>query len=89
MLMKHVDAAQTAAATSLPNINNDPSVQDLGELSRNPSFAVASDAGSAFSLDKKKFGALLPRSGVYYLPDDRVMAYLKLVNQMRKKYEQD
>lgn len=32
---------------------------------------------------------MLPRSGVYYLPDDRVMAYLKLVNQMRKKYELD
>lgn len=47
--MKYVDTAQTAAATSLPNINNDPSVQDLGELSRNPSFAAASDAGSAFS----------------------------------------
>ena len=73
----------------MPQINSDPSVQDLGDLSRSPSFAGMSDAASVFSQDKKKFGALLPRTGVYFLPDERVMAFLKLVNQMRKKYEVD
>ena len=63
-------------------------MQDLGELSRSPSFA-GSDAASVFSQDKKKFGALLPRSGVYFLPDERIMAFQKLVNLMRRRYEGD
>jgi len=88
MVMKHIEAVQNQP-TVLPSIHNDPSVQDLGDISRSPSFAGMSDAASAFSQDKKKFGALLPRTGVYFLPDERVMAFLKLVNQMRKKYEGD
>jgi hypothetical protein len=27
--------------------------------------------------DKKKYGALLPKSGVYFLPDDKVVGFLK------------
>jgi hypothetical protein len=27
--------------------------------------------------DKKKYGALLPKNGVYFLPDDKVVGFLK------------
>ena len=32
---------------------------------------------SVYELDKKKYGALLPKTGVYFLPDERVVAFLK------------
>jgi len=32
---------------------------------------------SAYEFDKKKYGALLPKTGVYFLPDDRIIAFLK------------
>ena len=27
--------------------------------------------------EKKKYGALLPKTGVYFLPDERIVAFLK------------
>ncbi len=38
-------------------------------------------------MDKKKYGALLPKTGVYFLPDERIIAFMKIMNEMRKKYE--
>ena len=38
-------------------------------------------------MDKKKYGALLPKTGVYFLPDERIIAFLKIMNEMRKRYE--
>lgn len=32
---------------------------------------------SVFEMDKKKYGALLPKTGVYFLPDERIVAFLK------------
>ena len=32
---------------------------------------------SVYEMDKKKYGALLPKTGVYFLPDERVVAFLK------------
>jgi hypothetical protein len=32
---------------------------------------------SGYDLDKKKYGALLPKTGVYFLPDERIVAFLK------------
>ena len=32
---------------------------------------------SVYQIDKKKYGALLPKTGVYFLPDERVVAFLK------------
>lgn len=42
---------------------------------------------SVYETDKKKHGALLPKTGVYFLPDERVVAFLKIMNEMRKRYE--
>lgn len=39
--------------------------------------------------DKKKYGAMLPSNGVYFLPDERVVAFLKLVNAARRRYEDE
>jgi predicted double-glycine peptidase len=42
---------------------------------------------SAYEEDKRKYGALLPKTGVYFLPDERIVAFLRVVNEMRKRYE--
>jgi hypothetical protein len=31
----------------------------------------------------------LPKSGVYFLPDERIVAFLKIMNEMRKRYESE
>lgn len=43
----------------------------------------------ALDADKKKYGAMLPSNGVYFLPDERVVAFLKLVNAARRRYEEE
>jgi len=35
--------------------------------------------------DRNKFGALLPRTGVHFLPDSKVIDFLKLLNDYRRK----
>ena len=30
-----------------------------------------------YEQDKRKYGALLPKTGVYFLPDDKVLAFLR------------
>jgi hypothetical protein len=42
---------------------------------------------SQFDYDKKRYGALLPKTGVYFLPDERVVALLKITNHVKKKCE--
>ena len=42
---------------------------------------------SVYDIDKKKYGALLPKTGVYFLPDERVLMFLKRMDELRKFYE--
>jgi len=35
--------------------------------------------------DRNKYGALLPRTGVHFLPDSKVVDFLKLLNDYRRK----
>jgi len=35
--------------------------------------------------ERNKFGALLPRTGVHFLPDSKVVDFLRLLNDYRKK----
>jgi hypothetical protein len=35
---------------------------------------------SIYDVDKKKYGALLPKTGVYFLPDDRIVTFLKIMD---------
>jgi len=30
-----------------------------------------------YESDKRKYGALLPKTGVYFLPDDKVVGFLR------------
>jgi len=36
-----------------------------------------------YEADKKKYGALLPKTGVYFLPDEKVLGFLKIMNALR------
>mmetsp|Transcript_19982 Transcript_19982/g.14694 ORF Transcript_19982/g.14694 Transcript_19982/m.14694 type:complete len:180 (+) Transcript_19982:304-843(+) len=36
---------------------------------------------------KKKYGNLMPKTGVYFLPDDKIVSFLRILNELRKKYE--
>jgi hypothetical protein len=38
-------------------------------------------------MDKKKYGALLPKTGVYFLPDERIVSFLKVMDLLRKRHE--
>jgi len=40
-----------------------------------------------YESDKRKYGALLPKTGVYFLPDDKVIGFLKILNMLRLKAE--
>lgn len=40
-----------------------------------------------YEKDKHKYGALLPKTGVYFLPDDKVLAFLRIMNQLRVNAE--
>jgi len=40
-----------------------------------------------YEADKRKYGALLPKTGVYFLPDEKVIGFLKLMNQLRIQAE--
>lgn len=44
---------------------------------------------SIYDLDKKKYGALLPKTGVYFLPDERIVAFLKIMDFVRKRKEEE
>jgi len=33
-----------------------------------------------YEQDKRKYGALLPKTGVYFLPDEKVLAFLRIMN---------
>ena len=37
--------------------------------------------------DKKKYGVLLPKSGVYFLPDERIVVFLKIMRSLVAKSE--
>jgi len=39
--------------------------------------------------EKRKYGALLPKSGVYFLPDEKVVGFLKLLNHNRQEREKE
>lgn len=42
-----------------------------------------------YESDKKKYGALLPKTGVYFLPDDKVIGFLRILNALRLKAEKE
>lgn len=45
--------------------------------SRGPGQRSGAASIQMYELDKKRYGALLPKTGVYFLPDDKVLAFLR------------
>lgn len=46
--------------------------------SDNPTGSSAAKATmQMYEMDKKRYGALLPKTGVYFLPDDKVLSFLR------------
>jgi hypothetical protein len=39
--------------------------------------------------EREKYGAMLPRSGVHFLPDEKVIDFLKLLDDYRRKMEKE
>ena len=37
--------------------------------------------------ERKKYGCVLPRTGVYFLPDSKVIDFLKLLHEHKRKCE--
>ena len=57
-----------------------PSLPPIGgksSTSRSGQKANATATMHMYEQDKKKYGALLPKTGVYFLPDDKVLAFLR------------
>lgn len=51
-------------------------------------------------MQNKQYGALLPKTGVYFLPDEKIVGFLKyisifdnsayrILNELRRKYERE
>ena len=57
-----------------------PSLPPIGgksSTSRSGSKSIATATMQMYEQDKKRYGALLPKTGVYFLPDDKVLAFLR------------
>ena len=57
---------------SLPPIGGKSSTSRSGAAKQNATATM-----HMYEQDKRKYGALLPKTGVYFLPDDKVLAFLR------------
>lgn len=64
LIMKYI---QQKRPSSLPPLN--PADKSI--------LSSATGSSNTFDADRKKYGALLPKVGVYFLPDDKVIGFLK------------
>ena len=88
LMMKYIEQKKE---TKLPNISSKRSINaspsNASSRNLNTSFAGSDNQSDTYAQDKKKYGALLPKSGVYFLPDDRVVCFLKVAEECRKRCE--
>ena len=54
-----------------------PPIGSKASTSRSGMKGNATATMQMYEQDKKKYGALLPKTGVYFLPDDKVLAFLR------------
>jgi len=62
--------------SSLPSLNNGNNMSISSKM-RNHKMNRSFQENSVYETDKKKYGALLPKTGVYFLPDERIIVFLK------------
>jgi hypothetical protein len=69
-----------------------PQIQSYRSISQDRRSLMTSDVSFqqeySTHMDKLKYGALLPKSGVYFVPDDKIVVLLKIMRDMIKIYEQ-
>ena len=49
----------------------------IGGSSKSGTSRTGTQAIQMYEQDKRRYGALLPKTGVYFLPDDKVLAFLR------------
>lgn len=54
-----------------------PPLASKASTSRSGMKANATATMQMYEQDKKRYGALLPKTGVYFLPDEKVLAFLR------------
>ena len=54
-----------------------PAIGGKSSTSRSGQKGSAKATIQMYEMDKKRYGALLPKTGVYFLPDDKVLAFLR------------
>ncbi len=54
-----------------------PPIEGKSSTSRSGLKQNATATIHMYEQDKKKYGALLPKTGVYFLPDDKVLSFLR------------
>ena len=54
-----------------------PPIGGQSSTHRSGSKAQATATMHMYEQDKRRYGALLPKTGVYFLPDDKVLAFLR------------
>ena len=89
LILKYIEQKNTSNQNlemSKMSKNTLPSVKGASTSRHNDSIITVGET-SIYDLDKKKYGALLPKTGVYFLPDDRVVAFLKVMDFVRKREE--
>ena len=59
---------------TLPPIGGKSSTSRSGSTQKG---AAAKATMHMYEMDKKRYGALLPKTGVYFLPDDKVLSFLR------------
>jgi len=72
LILKYI---QQKKSTSFPPINGQ-SPSGTPEKSQE-SIQQSTETMKMYEADKKKYGALLPKTGVYFLPDDKVIGFLQ------------
>ena len=57
--------------------NESSQMESQGSTNRSKQQSNADATMHVYEQDKKKYGALLPKTGVYFLPDEKVLGFLK------------
>lgn len=91
-MMKYIEQKQSQLPPIQSTMQNNSHSNDNLSGTNSKSFlqagsSIMSQEMSIYEMDKKKYGALLPKTGVYFLPDERIVAFLKIMNEIRKRYE--
>ena len=92
--MKYIEQKQAQLPPIGQTFQNESQASGANSATHSKSFlkagsSIMSQEMSIYEMDKKKYGALLPKSGVYFMPDDRIVIFLKIMRTMIHKFESE